>query len=437
MVGYLQRSGAVLVADPQEADCLIVNTCGFIESAKQESIESILELAAAKNENGSPKRLIVTGCLAQRYVDDLVRRIPEIDAVLGLDQYDRIGELLTDDAAIVMPPATSYRELEVPLTTERRTFAYLKIADGCDSGCSYCAIPQIRGRYRSRRLDAILADAQRYLDAGALELNLIAQDVGRWGFDISESPLKLLQRLESMPQQFWLRLYYLHPRWLTDEILEWLGTSQKFCGYLEIPVQHASDKLLKLMKRKYDLAYLEKLAEHLDRYLPKVVWRSSFIVGFPGETDADFRKLFDFVDRHPINRGGVFTFSREEGTEAYSLGRRPPVKRIAERQEQLENLINQNAERFNRTLIGSELPLLPESYDNSTGKLSGRLYCDAPEIDFVVTVDAPPGDYREFVMVRITDSTAQGFVGELIAKDKGCSRISPSKRRSESLSRGR
>lgn len=420
MVGYLQRSGAQLVATPEAADCMVINTCGFIASAKEESIEAILELAAAKNNNGRPKRLVVTGCLAQRYVDDLVKQIPEIDAVLGLDQYDRITELLEQDVALVAPPATSYREFALPSSSEKRSYAYLKIADGCDSGCSYCAIPLIRGRYRSRRLEAVVADARRYLEAGALELNLIAQDVGRWGFDLNSSPLELLEALESLPGDFWLRLYYLHPRWLSDELLEWLAGSQKFCGYLEIPIQHASDKLLRAMKRGYDLAYLEKLVARLHKHLPRLVWRSSFIVGFPGETNADFERLLEFVDQHQISRGGVFAYSREEGTEAFALGRRPAQQRVAVRQEQLENLISQHAERLNRSLVGKVLPLLPEEYDRERGVLIGRIFADAPEIDFRVEVKTPARDYRNFTKVRIIDTTPVGFIGELVAEGEPC-----------------
>lgn len=420
MTGYLQRDGAQLVATPEEADCLVVNTCGFIESAKDESIEMILSLAAEKNRNGRHKRLIVTGCLAQRYVDQLLQQIPEIDAVLGLDQYDRIGELLRQDAAIVAPPATSYKEFTLPETLEQRSYAYLKIADGCDSGCSYCAIPLIRGRYRSRNLKAVVADARRYLDCGAHELNLIAQDVGRWGFDIDSSPLELLEALEALRGDFWLRLYYLHPRWLSDEILEWLSRSRKFCGYLEIPVQHASDKLLRAMKRGYDLKYLNKLGERLQHALPDVVWRSSFIVGFPGETDADFAQLLDYVDRWQISRGGVFVYSREEGTAAFKLGRRPPRSRVESRKEQLEDLINQNAERFNRSLVGKELPLLPESYDADRRLLVGRVFADAPEIDFQVEAKDARREYRDFVKVRVTDTTSRGYTAKLVPGGEGC-----------------
>ncbi len=420
-MGYLERAGATIVSAPEQADCLVVNTCGFIQSAKQESLEVILEMAAQKNVNGSRKRLLVTGCLAQRYVNDLLKKVPEIDAVLGLDQYDRIGELLDADAAIVLPPALAYKEFAAPLTTQRRAYAYLKIADGCDSGCTYCAIPQIRGRYRSRRPEAILADAQRYLEAGALELNLIAQDVGRWGFDLGLTPLDLLQQLEDMPQHFWLRLYYLHPRWLSDDLLGWLAKSQKFCNYLDRPMPHASDKLLRLMKRGYDLKYLDALTERLRDVLPGVVWRSSFIVGFPRETNADFEKLVDFVDRKNITRGGVFIYSREEGTEAFSLGRRPAAARIAERQEQLENLISRNAERFNGSLVGKVMQVLPESYDHANGVLTGRLFCDAPEIDFSVAAAAPTANYRDFVKMRIIESTASGFDGELVSEGEACS----------------
>jgi ribosomal protein S12 methylthiotransferase len=399
------------VDQPEAADYLIVNTCGFIEPAKEESIEEILQLAAVKSANGAGKRLLVTGCLAQRYHDQLLQQIPEIDGLIGIDQLDKVVTLLDEDAVYVSPPGTCYREFATP-TPRARPHAYLKIADGCDSGCSYCAIPQIRGRYRSRRLEAIEGDIERQLGAGVLEFNLIAQDVGRYGFDIGASPLALLELLENRPERFWLRPFYLHPLNLTAEIIEFLRQSQKFCNYLEVPVQHASDTILRRMNRGYDEAYLYRLFERLKLQLPGVVLRTTLMVGFPGETQADFRRLCTFVEEFSIPRGGVFVYSREEGTAAYRLGRRPASARVKERQEQIEGLLNENAERFNASQTGRTLEMLPEREQGTGGKLVGRLFSDAPQIDF--TAESDGGVLGDFVTVRVADVTSKGFIVDLV-----------------------
>jgi ribosomal protein S12 methylthiotransferase len=420
--GYLARAGVDFVSRPEQADYLIVNTCGFIRSAKEESLAAILDLAAVKSDNGG-KRLLVTGCLAQRYCDQLLKDIPEIDGMIGIDQYDRIVELLDRDAALVTPPHSSYREFEPPLEAPRRRYAYLKIADGCDSGCSYCAIPHIRGHYRSRNLKAIERDIDRYLGAGALEINLIAQDVARYGYDIGKSPLDLLDLLERRPEDFWLRPFYLHPRNITEELLEFLGSSQKFCRYLEVPVQHASTRILKMMNRGYDERYLYDLFERIKSTLPDTVLRTTFIVGFLGETKDDFSRLTSFVENIGFARGGVFVYSREEGTMAFQLGRLPASSRIRERQEILENLISENAERFNRALIGQTLPMLPETWSQDSSEVIGRLYCDAPEIDYQTALQAIQSVSESFVKVRITDVSPTGFAGVPAGEGEKCLRM--------------
>lgn len=398
------------VDQAESADYLIVNTCGFIQAAKEESLNEILGLAAIKSSNGGSKRLLVTGCLAQRYSDQLLEEIPEIDGMIGIDQLDRITEILDRDAAIISPPHSSYRELAVPTVTSSRPYAYLKIADGCDSGCSYCAIPSIRGRYRSRSLEAIDRDINRYLRAGALELNLIAQDVARYGFDIGKSPLDLLELIERRPENFWLRPFYLHPRNLSDEILNFLRDSEKFCRYLEIPIQHVSSRILKAMNRGYDEMFLRRMFERVHSALPDAVIRTTFIVGFPGETNADFETLRSFVESMPLDRGGVFEYSREEGTKAYRQGRRPASNRVQERQEILEGAINENAERFNRSLVGRTLPMLLERVDKKNKTAIGRFYCDAPEIDFQVELSGEIVRPDRFQRVHVVDLNSTGFV---------------------------
>lgn len=364
--------------------------------------------------------MLITGCLAQRYCDELLRQIPEIDGMLGIDQYDKIGELLDHDASFVAPPHSSYHEFEAPVALDQRPYAYLKIADGCDSGCSYCAIPRIRGRYRSRSLAAISRDLDRYLSAGALEINLIAQDAARYGFDIGKSPLNLLEMIENRRENFWLRPFYLHPSNVTAEIIDFLGASRKFCHYLEIPVQHASSRLLDKMNRGYDEKYVRDLFTRLRKHLPETVIRTTFIVGFPGETNADFETLMNFVEDFEICRGGVFVYSREESTAAYHMGRRPAASRVRSRQEALENLINANADSFNQSLIGGMHDMLVEKLDADRKRVWGRLFCDAPQIDFQVCVDSPRPIGGSFLPVRITDVDSCGFVGKPVLEEVQC-----------------
>lgn len=375
---------------------------------------------AVKSSNGGGKRLLVTGCLAQRYCDQLLKDIPEIDGMIGIDQYDKIVELLDRDAALVAPPHGSYREFESPLEVLNRPYAYLKIADGCDSGCSYCAIPHIRGHYRSRSLKAIERDLDRYLQAGALEINLIAQDVARYGYDLGKTPLDLLELIEARPENFWLRPFYLHPRNISDQLLDFLKSSRKFCRYLEVPVQHASSRILEMMNRGYDEKFLYALFDRIKSALPDTVMRTTFIVGFPGETNDDFSRLCSFVEKTGFSRGGVFIYSREEGTKAFHLGRLPAAARIRERQEILENLLTENAERFNRSLVGRTLPMLPEGKGADSGRITGRFYCDAPEIDFLAELQGTESVAHDFVNVRITDVGPIGFAGVLAGEGEQC-----------------
>jgi ribosomal protein S12 methylthiotransferase len=396
-----------------------VNTCGFIDSAKEESLEEILRLVSLKDQNGAGRRLLVTGCLAQRYQAELLEQIPEIDGMIGIDQLDKITALLARDEVYVRQPRRPYREFMTP-PSATRPYAYLKIADGCDSGCSYCAIPRIRGPYRSRKLEAIAVDVERYLEAGALELNLIAQDVARYGFDIGESPLALLELLERRPERFWLRPFYLHPLNLTDEIVDFWRDSEKFCNYLEAPVQHVADRVLKRMNRGYDEAFLYRLFEKLKLRLPQAVMRTTLMVGFPGETAEDFRRLCVFVETFGFPRGGVFVYSREEGTPAWRLGRRPPAAVVSDRRQQLEGLLNENAERFNSLQVGRRLELLPERVPADDGRIRGRLFSDAPEIDFEAEIGTVGGGIGNFLPVRVAEVTSTGFIVELAFEEGTC-----------------
>lgn len=399
----------------EAADILIVNTCGFVQSAKEESIEEILRLAASKNANGRQRRLLVTGCLAQRYPNELLQQIREIDGMIGIDQYDKIGSLITNDSSYITRPTGSYKEIHDVQELRDRPYAYLKIADGCDNRCSYCAIPEIRGRFRSRSLAAIEAQVDRLLDNGVVELNLIAQDVAHYGFDNGDHPLDLLQMLEGKSGSFWVRPFYLHPLHLTDEILDFFSTSAKFCQYLESPLQHVNSKLLKKMNRGYDREHVDRMVSRINEKLPNAVWRTTFIVGFPGETERDFEELCVFVEETKVCRAGVFPYSHEEGTASYQYKKLLPQKTISARQEELTRLINENAEEFNASLVGKELIMLVEDFESASSHQVGRLFCDAPEIDFTIRISAKSSHPKGLHKVVITNTTIDGFEGRLVS----------------------
>lgn len=419
IAGYLRERGLTEATDPEQADYLIVNTCSFIQSAKEESIEEILKLASIKNSNGKRQRLLVSGCLSQRYPNELLTEIPEVDGMIGIDQYDKIESILDTDMAYITRPPSSYKEAHSHQIIRERPFAYLKIADGCDCRCSYCAIPMMRGDFRSRSIDAIERDVDRMLEAGVVEFNLIAQDVAYFGYDIDKHPLDLLRMLDNKAGDFWVRPFYLHPLHMTDEILDYLASSPKFCHYLESPIQHISSRMLKRMNRGYDSDHIYDMIERLRTKLPDTMWRTTFIVGFPGETKREFDQLCDFVVEENIVRAGVFEYSHEDGTPSYKYKSTLTQQLIRDRQEELMRLINENAEGYNRSLIGSERLMIAEDYDRETGTMEGRLSCDAPEIDFTVRVPVLAPVTHGFHRVRITDVNDEGFVGEFSGGEDG------------------
>jgi ribosomal protein S12 methylthiotransferase len=414
ILGYLKQRGIETTESAEQADYLLVNTCAFIQSAKEESIEEILKLAALKNSNGKKQRLLVSGCLSQRYPNELLKEIGEIDGMIGIDEYDKIGTLLDSDSAYITRPPSQYKEVHSVQVLRDRPFAYLKIADGCDCRCSYCAIPMMRGNFRSRRLEAISSDVDRLLEHGVVEFDLIAQDVAYYGLDIGQGPLQLLQMLEEKPGDFWVRPFYLHPKHMSDEILDFFASSKKYCGYLESPIQHISSAQLKKMNRGYDRDHVYNMVERLRRKLPDTVWRTTFIVGFPGETQKEFDELCSFVADQKIHRAGVFGYSHEEGTASFRYKSVHSQARIKERQEELTRIINENADEFNAGLIGKRLPMIVEEFDTDNLAVTGRLYCDAPEIDFTIRVPCGKPQPLGFHQVRVVDTDSEGFVGEFV-----------------------
>jgi ribosomal protein S12 methylthiotransferase len=421
MLGLIVRDGGEIVLDPELADVVVVNTCGFIADAKRESIDTILELAQLKEENPA-MRLVVTGCLVQRYGSELQQELPEVDAFLGTGDFTKLPELLRDRIA---PDASPYRgaahivpDVTIPRLRSGQFFsAYLKVSEGCDHTCSFCIIPKIRGRHESRSIDSVVAEAERLASEGVVELNLVAQDLTAFGRDRRDGTnlARLLRALARVDGLQWIRLLYNYPRWVTDELLDTIASEPKVCPYIDIPLQHISDRMLRSMYREADGSAIRSLLARIRERIPGVAIRTAFIVGFPGESDEDFAELVDFVRTERFERVGVFQYSREEGTVAAQL---PDTLSAAIRRRRYHALMREQAvvaEAMNRTHIGRVLPLLVCGQDQR-GRYYGRLATQAPEIDGVVYLaDAAPAG--EILPVRIIDSSTYDLRGE-VAKNQ-------------------
>ncbi|MGM9631952.1 MAG: 30S ribosomal protein S12 methylthiotransferase RimO [Eubacteriales bacterium] len=385
MLHELVTAGYEITADETEADVVIINTCGFIESAKKEAIDNILDIAWLK-ENRSLRGLIVTGCLAERYRNDILTEFPEVDAVLGVGSIHNIAEAV--ERVLGGEKYTSFEDKNCVrlggdrvLTTPEYS-AYLKIAEGCDNRCTYCAIPSIRGKFRSREMDDIIAEAKDLESLGVKELTLVAQDTTKYGVDIyGEYKLAhLLHRLSEETDIPWLRILYCYPDKITDELIAEMRDNERVLKYIDLPMQHISDGVLKKMNRHGGSALIREVVAKLRREIPDVVIRTTFIVGFPGETEEDFAELCEFVNEQKFEHVGVFTYSREEGTPAYKMEQIDEQVKLDRydiiMRDQL--LIN---EEYNKKKLGQTLKVLTEGYDVVSESYYGRSYADAPDID--------------------------------------------------------
>ena len=418
MLGLVARDGCEIVLDPQAADVLIVNTCGFIGDAKKESIDTILELAQLKQADSS-KRLIVTGCLVQRYGTALQSGLPEVDAFLGTGDFDRLPDLL---AARRPPDASAYGgaahilpDLSTPRVRTGHFFsAYLKVSEGCDHACSFCIIPKIRGRHESRSIESVVAEAEALVADGVVELNLIGQDLTAFGRDRRDgsSLARLLRALVGIRDLRWIRLLYNYPRDVTDELLDTIAGEEKVCSYIDMPLQHISDRMLRRMRRERSGAEVRRLIERIRARVPGVALRTVFIVGFPGETDADFAELLQFVRETKFERVGVFRYSREEGTAAATLDGHIPEHVKRRRFDALMRAQALVSATANRGLIGSEQPVLVCGEDER-GRLHGRLSSQAPEIDGVIYLrgQAPIGTIAR---VRVSGADTYDLEGDVL-----------------------
>lgn len=423
MVQSILNDAYGITDDPAEAEVIIINTCGFIESAKQESIDTILEMAQYKN-SGSCKLLIASGCMAERYREELLKELPELDAVIGTGDYKDITEVIRKALQGEKVIRYGHQELVEIDRLPRRisTFgasAYLKIAEGCDNKCSYCIIPSLRGRYRSRRFEDIIEEAAELSRNGIKELNVIAQDITRYGKDLygRYRLSELVKSLAGIEGIEWIRLMYSYPDEFSDELIKTMAEEKKVCRYLDIPIQHASDRILRNMRRRSSREKILELISKLRTSMPDIVLRTSLIVGFPGETEEDFRELYDFVAQVKFNRLGVFTYSREEDTPAYDMPDQVEEEVKQERLEKIMLLQKDISLENNRKLLGKTIKVLIEGF--SEGEYFGRGYMDAPEIDgnvyFKSDKNLLPGD---FCRVIITEAYEYDLVGAI--KDEPC-----------------
>lgn len=412
MLGVLAGAGYELTADQAEADVIVVNTCGFIESAKEESIEAILEAASMK-QRGSCKKVIVAGCLAQRYRDELRKELPEADVIIGTAELGRIGEICAEALAkkngllSVSSPAMVYGLPRISTTPAH--YRYLKIAEGCGNRCSYCAIPIIRGNFTSRPAASIIEEAKLLAGEGAKELILLAQDSTAYR-DRATDLVALLKRLVRVRGIEWLRLMYAYPGRISKELMDVLAGEEKLCKYLDIPIQHFDDKVLAAMNRRGTSVDIRKTITQLRKRVPGIALRTSLIVGFPGETEAAFKRLLAFVKEAEFEHLGVFTYSPEEGTAAYDFAAPAPAAVALDRLDRIMKAQAKISLKKNRALIGSRQRVLVDGMEDLA--LLGRLRTQAPEIDGVVYLsetDAGPGD---FVDVTITDATEYDLMGK-------------------------
>lgn len=426
MLGLIHEENYEITNDPSEAEIIIVNTCGFIESAKEESINTILQMAEYK-KSGSCKYIIVTGCLSQRYAEELFNELPEADAIAGVEVYDEIGSIIkrvmNGERFIMLErskPDVIYtsKETFLPriLTTPSYT-AYLKIAEGCDNCCSYCAIPKIRGPYRSKPMEQVLKEAKALADNGVKELIVVAQDTTRYGEDLPGGKLllaDLLKELNKIESLKWIRVMYCYPNNFTDELIETFASLDKVCKYVDLPLQHASNRLLASMNRYDTREEVETLLAKLRKRIPGIVIRTTFIVGFPGETDADFEELKEFVEQQRFENAGVFAYSQEEGTVAGAMPNQIPDEIKQERYHELMALQAQISEEIHKDTEGQTLEVLVEGIEeDGSGLHYGRSYREAPDIDGLVFIENP-GDIKPGCFVKV--SILQGFTYESVGE---------------------
>ncbi len=417
MLFLLQQAGYNILPEPAGADVVIVNTCGFIESAKTEAIDNILAMAQLKAE-GSVGKILVTGCLAQRYQEEILKELPEVDGVLGTGSYydvvSAVKQLLDGAEGI-----EEYGDIQAPvqecgrILTTPKHYAYLKIAEGCDNHCAFCIIPTLRGKYRSRPMEKLIEEAKELAASGVKELIVVAQDTSRYGIDLyGERKLaELLRELCKIDGFVWVRVHYLYPDEMSDELIDVLANEPKIVKYLDIPIQHIDDGILKKMNRRGNSKYLKALLTKLRDRIPGLVLRTSLISGLPGEGEKDFEALCDFLREYKLERVGAFAFSPEEGTRAAKM-EYPAAEVARQRADVVEEIQSRIMDEWNESMMGKKLQVLCEGYDADEECWYGRTFADSPDIDGRILFDSEeeltPGD---FVTVEVTDACDGELIG--------------------------
>lgn len=423
MMSLVQDAGHTVTWEPEGADVCVINTCGFIDAAKEEAIAHILAVAKLK-EAGKVKKILVTGCLSQRYRAEIRESLPEVDGLLGTGSYTEIVPAIEELMADRRPER--YGDINVTdddglrVITTPGYFAYLKIAEGCNNWCAFCAIPAIRGRYRSRKLENLLEEAQYLSEQGVQELIVIAQDVTRYGTDLyGRHALPELLRELCRLDFHWIRLHYLYPSDLTDEMIDVIAAEPKIVHYFDVPLQHCNDELLSVMHRRGTKAELIAKLDSIRAKIPDAVFRTSLITGLPGEDEAKFEELCEFLREQKLVRAGVFQYSPEEGTKAATMPNQVDPEVAAHRLELLIDLQSDVMDEYNESRLGESVEVLVEGFDEEMGCWRGRTYADAPDIDghvyFPAAGEVNPGS---FVMVRLTDTVDGDMMGELEEEER-------------------
>jgi ribosomal protein S12 methylthiotransferase len=439
MLGVGAGEGYRIVASPDEAEVIVVNTCGFIGPAKEESIDTILEMGSFK-ERGSCKKLVVSGCLSQRYPEELAKEMPEVDYFLGSSDMLKLGTVLrasekhpVERMLVGNPADYVFRASDPRLPSMATHSAYVKIAEGCSRKCSFCIIPSMRGTQRSRPLEDVVREVEQLVASGTQEINLVSQDTVSYGRDLKQDGRNLsdlVQAIGEVRGLKWLRLFYLYPEKLTEEIIELLAQHPKVLPYVDMPLQHASDRMLKIMRRGHGPDRQRKLVERMRTEIPKLTFRTAFIVGHPGETQEDFDELCDFVKWAEFDRVGVFKYSHEEGTRSGTLDEIVAEKTIGARHRKLMQLQRPISRRKMRAMVGSQIEVLVEGVsDESEFLLEGRHGGQAPDIDgkvYLANGEAKPGEIRKAL---VTDAADYDLVADLLPRDGGDLDLPPGKKR--------
>lgn len=421
MLGILAENGHEPVANPEEAEAIIVNTCGFIDPAKQESIDAILEMAEYK-KSGKCKLLIASGCLSERYHEDIKSELPEVDAIVGAGDFDKIAEVLENAEKGDKICLFGHQNCEIPenlprILTTPSYAAYLKIADGCDNNCTYCAIPMIRGHFKSRKIEDIVDEAKRLAESGVRELIVIAQDTTRYGLDLYGKPMldKLLLELCEIKEIHWVRVHYFYTEAVTDSLIEVMASNEKICNYIDMPIQHINNEILRRMARRTNRDEIIGKIQKIREKMPDASIRTSIITGFPGETEEQFAELYEFVKEIKFDRMGVFAYSKEEDTPAANFDGQFEDSIKEERRDRLMALQQGISLEKNKSKIGRSLEVLCEGYDEANFMYYGRSYADSIDVDGTVYFAAEDEvEIGSFVKVEILDADEYDLTGKQV-----------------------